>query len=69
MSYLIDTNIISELRKGDRCDPNLAAWWAAVAEDVLFLSPLVLGEIRKAVELARPRDPAKAEALERWRER
>jgi predicted nucleic acid-binding protein len=66
VSYLIDTNIVSELRKGDSCDPNLAAWWASVAEDELFLSPLVLGEIRKGVELARPRDPAKAEALERW---
>ena len=66
MSFLIDTNIISELRKGARCDPAVAAWWSGVAEDDLWLSALVLGEIRKGVELARRRDPQKAEALEAW---
>lgn len=66
MSYLIDTNIISEVRKGDRCDQHVAAWWASVAEDGLWLSALVLGEIRKGVELARRRDPQKASALEAW---
>ena len=66
MTFLIDTNIISEVRKGDRCDPAVAAWWSSVAEDDLWLSPLVLGEIRKGVELARRRDPQRAEALEAW---
>ena len=66
MSYLIDTNIISEVRKGDRCDRRVAAWYASVADEDLFLSTLVLGEIRKGVELARRRDPDKAAVLERW---
>ena len=66
MSYLIDTNIISEIRKGTRCDAHVSAWFASVADEDLFLSTLVLGEIRKGVEMARPRDPGKAEALERW---
>ena len=66
MSYLIDTNIISEVRKGDRCDAHVSAWYASIADEDLFLSTLVLGEIRKGVELARPRDPGKAVALERW---
>ena len=66
MSYLIDTNIISEVRKGARCDARVSAWYASVADEELFLSTLVLGEIRKGVELARPRDPGKAVALERW---
>ena len=66
MSFLIDTNIISELRKGARCDPAVTAWWVGVAEDDLWLSALVLGEIRKGVELARRRDPRKAQALEAW---
>ena len=66
MSYLIDTNIISEVRKGDRCDPHVSAWYASIADDDLFLSTLVLGEIRKGVELARPRDLAKAAALSGW---
>jgi predicted nucleic acid-binding protein len=66
MSYLIDTNIISEVRKGARCDAHVSAWYASVADEDLFLSTLVLGEIRKGVELARPRDSGKAVALERW---
>ena len=66
MSFLIDTNVISEIRKGNRCDPGVATWWADVAEDDLWLSALVLGEIRKGVELARRRDPQKAAALEAW---
>lgn len=66
MSFLIDTNIISEVRKGERCDAAVAAWWAGVAEDDLWLSALVVGEIRKGVELARRRDPRKAEVLETW---
>lgn len=68
MNFLIDTNIISEVRKGDRCDPHVSAWYASVADEDLFLSTLVLGEIRKGVELARPRDLGKAVALERWLE-
>ncbi len=66
MSFLIDTNIISEIRKGDRCDAAVAAWWAGVADDDLWLSAMVLGEIRKGVELARRRDPQKAAVLEAW---
>ena len=66
MSYLIDTNIISEVRKGERCDTHVSAWYSAIADDEIFLSTLVLGEIRKGVELTRPRDAAKAAALERW---
>lgn len=66
MSYLIDTNIISEVRKGAGCDARVAAWYASIADEELFLSTLVLGEIRKGVELARGRDVVKATALERW---
>jgi len=66
VNYLIDTNIISEVRKGARCDAHVSAWYASIADEELFLSTLVLGEIRKGVELARPRDTAKAAALERW---
>ena len=66
MSFLIDTNIISEVRKGSRCDANVASWYAKIEDDDLYLSTLALGEIRKGIELARPRDRAKAEALERW---
>jgi predicted nucleic acid-binding protein len=66
VSYLIDTNIISEIRRGDRCNPGVSAWYASFAAADLFLSTLVLGEIRKGIELARSRDTQKATALEKW---
>ncbi len=66
MNYLIDTNVISEVRKGAGCDAHVSAWYASIAGEEIFLSTLVLGEIRKGVERARPRDPRKAAALERW---
>jgi predicted nucleic acid-binding protein len=66
MTWLVDTNVISEIRKGPRCHPSVASWWAAVEDRDLFLSALTLGEIRKGIESVRPRDPVKAGALERW---
>ena len=64
--YLLDTNVISEVRKGHRCDERVASWYAGVDESDLFLSVLITGEIRNGVERARPRDPAKADVLEEW---
>ena len=46
MNYILDTNIISEVRKGPRCDPAVAAWYASIDDTDLYLSVLVLGEIR-----------------------
>ena len=66
MTWLIDTNIISEVRKGPRCDPAVGAWWANVEERDLFLSTLTIGEIRRGVEGVRGRDPDTARALEIW---
>lgn len=66
MTWLVDTNVISEVRKGPSCHPAVAAWWAGVNDPDLFLSVLTLGETRKGVEGVRPRDPAKAAALEAW---
>ena len=66
MNYLIDTNVISEVRKGVRCNPNVTAWFEAVDDDSLYLSVLVLGEIRRGVERSRSKDPRKARALESW---
>jgi predicted nucleic acid-binding protein len=66
VSYLIDTNIISEVRKGDQCNPNVAAWYASIDDADIYLSVLVLGEIRRGVERARRNDPAQARALENW---
>ena len=66
MSYLLDTNIISEIRKADRANARVVAWYDSISDDEVYLSVLVLGEIRQGVERVRPRDPGKSVALERW---
>jgi predicted nucleic acid-binding protein len=66
VTWLVDTNVISEVRKGPRCHAGVAAWWTKVEDRDLFLSVLTLGEIRKGTEAVRPRDPARAAALETW---
>lgn len=66
MTWLLDTNVVSELRKGQGCHPTVAAWFAAVPVERLFLSVLTLGEVRRGVEALRPRDPGRAVHLETW---
>ncbi len=66
MSYLLDTNVISELRKGERCDANVARWCQSVADEEIFLSVLTIGELRRGVELIRRRDVTAAERLDAW---
>ena len=66
MSYLLDTNVLSELRKGKRANPRVVAWFEGVADKEVFISVLVLGELRQGVERVRRRDPAAAARLERW---
>jgi toxin FitB len=66
LSYLLDTNVISELRKGDRANPSVASWFAGVADEEIFLSVLTIGEIRRGVESVRRRDSDSAAALDSW---
>jgi toxin FitB len=64
--FLIDTNVLSEVRKRARCHPGVAAWYASVAVADLYLSVLVLGEIRRGIERLRPRDARQASGLQSW---
>lgn len=66
MSFLLDTNVISELRKGKRADPKAKAWFAGLADEEIFLSVLTIGEIRRGIESVRRRDSDSAAALDRW---
>jgi predicted nucleic acid-binding protein len=66
MNFLLDTNVISELRKGARADCNVTAWFQSLNDGDLYLSALVLGEIRKGIELLRRRDVLQATALDGW---
>ena len=65
MSYLLDTNVVSELKK-TRPNAGVAAWRDSTPSHEHFLSALVLGEIRRGVELLRPRDPTRAESIDAW---
>jgi predicted nucleic acid-binding protein len=66
VSFLIDTNVLSEVRKGRRCDANVAAWFASVDDGSVYVSVLVLGEIRRGIEILLRRDAAQAIALQHW---
>ena len=64
--FLLDTNIISELRKRDRAHPNVARWVALTPAEEIGTSVIVLAEIRRGIELKRRRDPEQARSLDRW---
>jgi predicted nucleic acid-binding protein len=66
LSYLLDTNVISELRKGDRADARVRAWFGELADEEIYLSVLTIGEVRRGVESVRRRDPDSAAALDSW---
>jgi predicted nucleic acid-binding protein len=66
VSYLLDTNVLSELRKGRRCDEGVASWFAGVSAEEIYLSVLTVGEIRKGIENIRRRDQLTAKVLEAW---
>ena len=66
MSLLLDTNVISELRKGPRADDNVVLWFEDVEEEDIHLSVLVVGELRREIERLRGRDARQAGALEAW---
>jgi hypothetical protein len=66
LSYLVDTNVISELRKRERGHPGVVRWAASVEPMELHTSVLVIGEIRHGIELKRRSDTAQAAALEVW---
>ena len=65
MSFLLDTNVLSEVRK-PRGDAKVAAWFASVRGEDLFVSVLVVGEIRQGIERLERRDPSQAAVYERW---
>jgi toxin FitB len=66
LSFLLDTNVVSEIRKGTRAHPAVWRWFVATPETELFLSVIVLGELRRGAEHAEKRDPLKARRLRIW---
>jgi toxin FitB len=64
--FLLDTNVVSELRKGARADAGVRAWFDDHETDDLWLSVLVVGELRRGVELLRRRDNRAGKRLSDW---
>jgi len=66
VSFLLDTNIVSDLRRQSRSRAALLAWFTEQAPDALYLSVVTLGEIRQGIEQLRRRDAHRAHVLDHW---
>lgn len=66
--YLLDTNIVSEVRK-PKPHGGVIAWLTRLQDEQLFLSAVTLGELQAGVERVRVQDPAKAQEIELWVDR
>jgi hypothetical protein len=66
--FLLDTNVVSELRKAraGRADKNVAAWAAGAATASMFVSTITVQELEIGVLLAERRDPRQGNVLRRW---
>jgi toxin FitB len=65
VSFLLDTNVVSEVRKPSP-HPHVERWLSSVPGYELFISVLVVGEIRQGIERLRSRDPRQAAVFEAW---
>jgi predicted nucleic acid-binding protein len=65
MAFLLDTNMVSELRR-PRPHGGVVAWIQSVDDAKLYLGSVTIGEIQARIELTRDQDSAKADAIERW---
>jgi toxin FitB len=63
--YLLDTNVVSELRR-PRPDRTVVAWLGTIPDERLHLSAVTLGELQAGVEITRERDPARATEIQDW---
>jgi len=63
---LIDTNVVSELRKGDRAERSVRAWFDRERATEMWLSVLTVGELRRGVALIERRDPDAGASIGAW---
>lgn len=68
MIHILDTNVISAVRRPDRA-PRVAAWLAQAPERSLHLSVITLGEIERGIRLQEPKNPGFARDLRAWLDR
>lgn len=65
MIFLLDTNVLSEIKRG-RGDARVKSWFAKADSGALFTSVMVVGEIRRGIELIRRRDASQVAGFEAW---
>ncbi len=63
--YLLDTNVVSELRK-PKPHGAVVAWLQSLREDQIYISAVTLGELQRGIERTRKQDSAKAREIEVW---
>jgi len=63
--YLLDTNVVSELRK-IKPHGGVVAWLASLRAEQIFISAVTMGELQAGVESTRRQDAAKAQQIESW---
>lgn len=63
--YLLDTNVVSEIRK-TKPHGAVVAWMQGLREDQIFISAVSIGEIQRGIERTRKQDAAKARDIENW---
>jgi len=63
--YLLDTNVVSEMRK-QKPHGAVVAWLTDLRDEQVFLSAVTMGELQAGIELTRPQNPEKAREIELW---
>ena len=63
---LVDTNVVSELKRGARASPRVLDWFSKIPPERIYTSVIVLGELRRGIELLDRRDRPQARELARW---
>lgn len=66
MTYLVDTNVVSELRNMARASSNVKAWQASVDPSAVFVSAISILELEHGTRLMERRDPRQGRVLRKW---
>lgn len=66
MSFLLDTNVLSEVQKGEQCDEFVKSWWDTTDITEIYLSVMVPGEIQRGIERLSGKNPPRARLFESW---
>ena len=66
MSYLLDTNVLSEIRKGARCDSQVSEWWNTTETSEIYLSVIVVGEVYRGIDKLMKTNPVLARKFQTW---